>query len=145
MDANGNTEAIASQGVQLKRGDGASEEAFTLIGEILGCPLPPMDSEEIKVTHLNSPEGFNEYILGFKESGILEIPMNFVRDDFEQMFNDYLAQDEHNYQYYIPDDSDTTFSFRGRVKAVGGEGAVVGNQIKTNVSIRITGGVSFAS
>jgi len=136
------SDAIAATETQFKRGDGASPEVFTHIGEVITVPLPNLDSEEIDVTHLNSPSQAREYLLGFKDSGILELPMNFVRTDYEVLLDDYDTQDIHNYQIVLSDE--TTFEFAGYVKGLGGE-AGTGKQVTATVRIRITGGVELVS
>lgn len=135
------SDAIASTGTQFKRGDGASPEVFTQIGEVITTPLPPLDSDEIDVTHLNSPAGYKEFLAGFKDSGVIEAPMNFVAADYELLLDDYNNGDNHNYQIVLPDSGATTLEFTGYVKSLGGE-ATTGDRVTATVGIRITGGVS---
>ena len=63
------TEARIGHGSLVQVGDGGSPEVFTTIAEIRNCSFS-FSRNEINVTHMASPEGWDEFISGNKECSI---------------------------------------------------------------------------
>lgn len=52
--------------------------AFTDLAEITSVTPPPIKRDIIDVTHMDSPDGWREFIAGLKDGGECSMDMNFV-------------------------------------------------------------------
>jgi hypothetical protein len=136
--------AEAAVGATFKRGDGASSESFVALGEVINWEWTGMEADEIEVTYLGSTGGNKEFIRGFKDPGTLQMECNFVNADYDTFLADYDAGDNHNWQMAFADTDTSTFSFTGFVQALP-VSANAGEQLKCNVTIRLTGTPSISS
>lgn len=103
------TQAIKSQGVQLKRGDGATPtEAFTLVAEITQFTGPQQTAKAIPATSLDSTS--HEYIPGLRDGGQLAFDCNYVPGDAGQqgVLADLAAGTKRNYQLLLTDQATPT-------------------------------------
>ena len=80
------TEAVWAHGTVLKKG-------ATAIAELTNINGLNLDSDEIDVTHLESPGGYEEIIQSIRRTGVVSIEGNFVPGDPGQaaLMADYLA------------------------------------------------------
>ena len=80
------TEAVWAHGTVLKKGS-------TAIAELTNINGLNLDSDEIDVTHLESPGGYEEIIQSIRRTGVVSIEGNFVPGDPGQaaLMADYLA------------------------------------------------------
>lgn len=65
--------AIHGYGAQLLVGDGASPETFEAIAGIVSIRPGEMSTEDIKRTHLRSPDAHHEHMPGLRDSGPFEV------------------------------------------------------------------------
>jgi hypothetical protein len=72
------TQARIGHGTLLKRGNGATPELFETIAEVTSITPPQMESDDIEVTHMESPGGYKEYIPGLREAGEVSFEVNFL-------------------------------------------------------------------
>jgi hypothetical protein len=72
------TQARIGHGTLLKRGNGATPEIFETIAEVTSINPPEMQSEDVKVSHMESPGGYHEYIPGMREAGEVSFDINFL-------------------------------------------------------------------
>lgn len=54
------------------------EGPYTLLGEITSVTPPPIQRDIIDATHMDSPEGWREFIAGLKDGGEMSVDLNFV-------------------------------------------------------------------
>lgn len=65
--------AIHGYGAQLLVGNGASPETFEAIAGITSITPGPMTTEDIKRTHLRSPDAHHEHMAGLRDSGAFSV------------------------------------------------------------------------
>jgi predicted secreted protein len=138
------SDAIAGVGAQFKRGDGASNEAFTAIAEVNSISGPNMTRGTIDVTSLDSVGGYREFIGSFRDGGEVTLNMNFTRDGYIDMKDDFESSSTVNYQIVFPDTGSTTFDFAGLVTALGTT-VTTDDKVTQDVTIKIDGQVTVSS
>lgn len=136
--------AIAGVGTQLKLGNGASAEVFTAIAEINSINGPQNDTQEIEVTSLDSTDGWREYILGFKDGGVLDFEMNFTYAGYSDLFALWEDREARNFKLVLPDTGNTTFDFAALVKSCPVQ-VPFDDKITANIQLRITGPVTLTA
>lgn len=139
------TNATTSQGVQLKRGDGATPtEVFTLVAEIQNFNGPTEAAKQIDVSTLDSTA--HEYIGGLTDGGEVQISGNFVGSNAQQqgLRADMLARTRRNFKLLLTDDnsSPTTAAFAAVVTSFSIKGGV-DKQIEFSASLKISGLVTW--
>ncbi len=139
----GGSDAISTAGVYLETGDGVSPETFTEVAEVFSFGGPNEDSEEIDVTHLRSPGRRREYIQSYLDAGELPINMNWVTGDAAQeaLIAEYDTGTINNRRLNFPDGSVLTFQAYVKSRSTP---AAVGEKLVRNVTLRITGDVSWS-
>lgn len=138
------TNAIAGVGAQFKRGDGASNETFTAVAEVNSIDGPTMTRGTIDVTSLDSVGGYREFIGGFRDAGEVTLNMNFTRDGYDDMKDDFESDSTRNYQIVMPDAGNTTFEFAALVNAVP-MSVTPDDKITATVTLKISGQVTMES
>jgi hypothetical protein len=78
------TQGVIGLNTQIKIGDGASPEVFTLIPEAKDISGPESTQEFADFTHQQSPSGFRERKPTVKSSGTVTFNMNRVYGDTQQ-------------------------------------------------------------
>jgi len=133
--------AISGVGIELRRYDGA---AWVKVAEILSYDGPSKKRDTIDVTNMDSTAGYKEFIGGFRDSGELKCPMNFTRDTYDLMNDDFESNTKQTYELAIPDDDNTTLSFLGLVTELGFK-ADTSKQITADVTIKVSGQITLDS
>lgn len=129
----------------LKRGDGASPEAFTTIaniGDITGLDLK--NQMEDSTTH--SSGGKEESFPTIQSYGPVKFPVNFLPSDTTHSYSAGLVKDwsnktKRNFQMVFSDS--TTWSFAAYVEQVTIKGTVKG-VLQADVTLRVTGAATLA-
>ena len=108
------SEAFAGVGTKFQRWDGA---AWQDIAEVNSIDGPGMTKDVLEVTSLDTDAGYNEFITGFAEGGTVTLDMNFTRETYELMKDDFESDVVQNYRIQLADyDSEpSTFTFGGLV------------------------------
>jgi len=133
--------AVASKKTALLRGNGASPEVFTLVGEIRDIAGPDGSTPLIAVTTLESDAA--EYIADLPDFGNVSLQMNLDEADGQQvgMENDYYSSSRRNFRIRLSTPLQKTLSFTAFVTSFQ-TGARVGSQITANATLKITGTVT---
>lgn len=71
------TEADIGHGTKLQTGDDASPEVFTDIAEVTSISFE-FSRDSIDVTHMQSPDGWREFIPALKDGGEITVEINYV-------------------------------------------------------------------
>lgn len=133
--------AVAGVGTVFSRWSGS---AWVPIAEINSITGPSFTRETIDVTSLDSTGGYREFITGFRDAGTITLSMNFTRDTFETMKDDFESNTAQNYQIVLPDDEETGLDFEGFVTecplTIPSD-----DKITMEVTIKITGEVIISS
>lgn len=138
------SDAFSGVGTQFKRGDGASNEAFTAIAEINSIGGPDMSRDTIDVTSLDSTGGYREFIAGFRDGGEISLDMNFTLATYDDMKLDFESDDTVNYQIVLPDTGNTTFEFAALVTGLG-VAVPMDDKVTATVTLKISGQVTLTS
>jgi len=138
------SEAIAGVGTVFNRGDGASNENFTAIAEINQIAGPDMSRAAIDVTNLDSTAGYREFIMGFRDSGLITLTMNWTRDGWDRLRDDFESDASVNWQIVFPDTGNTTFDFAAFVNGMT-PNVTPDDKITMVVTMKITGQVTMSS
>jgi len=114
------SEGVVGLTTQIKIGDAASPEVFTVIGEAKDIDGPEISQEFADFTHMQSTGGFRERKPTFKSSGQITFKCNYVDDNTQQVAliaaaNANPATLKH-FQLLYPDTSLFTFSAYPSVK-----------------------------
>jgi predicted secreted protein len=68
-------------GTLLKRRISTSPDVYQLVAERVSLGGPSMSRDTPDVTHMDSPNGWREFLPGLKDGGEIPIEGNFVPDD----------------------------------------------------------------
>jgi len=138
------SDAIATQGTQIQRGDGATPtEAFSKIAEIVSFTGPGGQATVIDVTSLDSAA--KEKRMGLPDEGQFTFECRLVPGDAAQtgLRADRDAQAERNFKIILPDTAATTLSFAAYVLAFSITGGV-DDVVNASVTLEITGAVTWS-
>lgn len=133
--------AISGVGTHFRRWDGGNWINLAEINSING---PTKSRDTIDVTSLDSTGGYREFIGGFRDGGTVTLPMNFTRDSYELMNNDFESDVIQNYEILLPDLEVTSFEFEGVVTELG-LAVPVDDKITADVTIKVSGKVVINS
>lgn len=97
-------------------GDGASPEVFTPLAEVTAITPPGISRDMPEATHMQSPEGWREFIMGLKDGGEVSLELNFINQasptgNAAVLMAEFDKTTTGNYQIEFPDTS--TWSFTG--------------------------------
>jgi len=135
--------AISGVGTKFRRYNPATS-SWEPIAEINSISGPGMSRETIDVTNLDSEDGWREFITSFRDGGEVTLSMNFTRDTYETMFNDFMSDDRKNYEILLPDDDVTTMVFAGLVTNCPWE-IPMDDKITSEVTIKVSGAPQLES
>lgn len=135
--------AVSGVGTEFRRWD-ATGEAWEALAEINSITGPGSTRATIDVTSLDSTGGYREFITGFRDAGTVRLDMNFTRDAYELMVNDFESDTAVNYEIVLPDVENTTLEFEGYVTEVPLT-IPQDDKITAAVTIKITGQVTINS
>ncbi len=139
------SKAIAGVGTKFKRWDSsASPAAWVEIAEINSITGPGMSRDTIDVTSLDSTGGYREFITGFRNAGTVVLAMNFTRETYELMKDDFESNEAQNYQIVLPDEENTGLDFEGLVTELPLT-IPADDKVTADVTIQITGKVEISS
>ena len=135
---------VQTQGCEIAKGNGASPEVFTALGEVIDISLDSGGAAEIDVTNLSSSA--KEFNLGLPDYGTVSISCNYDPDDAQQtaLKTDYDAQSSGNYQIQMSDSPETVFSFTAYVRTWNAPRVSPDDVVKLDAVLRITGAVTVA-
>ena len=136
------SQARIGHGSLLKRGNGASPEIFETIAEVTNINPPDTEGEDVKVSHMESPGGFHEYIPGMQEGGEVSFTINLIPAHPTHNSTTGLAADKRtratkNWKIELAGNV-ATWAFSGYVK--GFKVAIpVDDKVAADVTIKVTG------
>ncbi len=135
--------AISGMGTKFYRWKSSSSQ-WEALAEITSINGPSMSRDVIETTSLDTVGGYKTFIGGLREGGDVSLSMNFTHDTYELMKNDFEDDDNQNYMIRLPDDENSTLEFEGMVMEVP-LGIETGDRVSADVTIRVSGSVSFIS
>lgn len=72
------SQARLGMGTKLYRMTSASPETWQLIAERVSIGGPSMSRDAVDVTHMDSEDGFREFLPGLKDAGEITVEGNFI-------------------------------------------------------------------
>lgn len=134
------TAAVSTRGLRLQRGDGATTEVFTTIGEVTDFTGPSETTEQLDATSFDSTA--QEFIAGLPDNGEVSFDMNFVGSNAQQqgLRADLRAGTVRNFRLILNDHAttDTQFAFAAIVTNLSIQGAS-NAIIKASCTLKLTG------
>lgn len=114
------------------------------VAEINNINGPSKTRDSIDVTSLDSAGGYREFIGGFKDGGEVSFTMNFTRDGYILLNDDYESSDLQNYSIRLPDQTSTQFDFFALVTAIG-LGIPMDDKVVSDITLKVSGQVIMNS
>jgi len=133
--------AVAGVGTKFGRWNGSSWDYLAEINSITG---PTMTRDFIDVTSLDSTGGYREFITGFRDAGTVSLSMNFTRESYDRMLEDFESSIARAYEIILPDVDVTSLEFEGLVTEVP-LSIPTDDKITADVTIKISGMVVMNS
>ena len=135
--------AVSGVGTTFKRSNMLSSATFAAIAEINSIKGPDKKRNVIDVTSLDSTGGYREFIAAFRDGGQVVMDMNFTRDGYDDMNDDFEIETLVDYQIVFPG-SIGTFEFSGLVTDLGNS-IPLDDKITMSVTIKVSGQSGFQS
>lgn len=134
---------LDTQGVVIKRGDGASPEVFTTIGEVNSIQGPGGSATTIDVTNLSSTAKNKK--MGLIDEGQVTLEMKLDTADTAQtgLRTDRSNKTLRNFQIVLTDSPATTISFAAYVMSFA-LATAVDDVVTASVTLEIDGLVTWA-
>lgn len=133
------TNAMIGYGTLLQRGDGATPENFTTVGEVLSITGPNLALNIVDATHMESPGATQEFIPGLIDPGTITMNLAFVPSNTTQsnLVTDLKNRTKRNFQIVFPDTGTTTWSFAGYVTGWAVT-APINDRLTADVTVKVT-------
>ena len=137
------TSAMVTEGITIQRGDGASPEVFTTIGELTDFDGPSGQAAVIDATHFQSTG--KEKVIGLPDEGQFTVSGNYVQANAAQagLITDRNARTLRNFKITFTDSPATVWTFAAYVLNFSVSGAV-DDKIPFSVTLEISGLVAVA-
>lgn len=133
------SQAISGIGTKFQRWDGTSSPGgWVDIAEINNIEGPSKSRETIDVTSLDSEGGYREFIASIRDGGNVNFGMNFTKEGYVLMNNDFESDDMQEYRIALPDADKTALEFSGLVIELP-LNITFDDKITCNISLKISG------
>ena len=136
-------QAITGLGAQFRRWN-SDTNAWDTISSINNITGPSKSRKTIDTTCLDTEGGYNTFIAAFRNPGTVVLAMNYTRDGYELMNDDFESDDLQDYEIVLPDVDHTSLVFQGLVTelplTIPPE-----DKLTMNVTIQISGPVTLGS
>lgn len=143
------TRARIGYGTLLEYSDGASPPNWTTVAEVTNLGGPGLSKDTPDASHMESPDGYREFISGLKDGGEVTVDCNFLPDDVTQgsasgvlyMFEtDALARDWHI--IWSGASPQVTWAFKAVVSGVE-PNAPIDDKMTLTVTLKVSGKPDF--
>jgi predicted secreted protein len=134
------TATAAKIGYGAKFGiEGVTPDTYVVVAEVTGIKIPSMNRSAEKATHLESPEGWEEFIAGMKNLGDASFNLNWVPSHTDVMVAAFLDETG-KYQIIAP--NGVRLQFTGFFTAYD-IGELTTSKMTAAVTIKATGKVTL--
>ena len=138
------SEAISGVGVKFMRSDMLSSgSTFAAVAEITSVKVGGKKRDMTDVSSFDSESGYREFIAGFRDGGTVDLGMNFTRDGYDVLNDDFENDSLVDYQIVFPG-SVGTFEFSGFVVSGPDIDAAL-DKVSGSCSIKVSGVSGFTS
>lgn len=130
----------------LKRGDGATSEAFTEVAAIKEIQPPQMTRDSVETTVHNTDDRYRTFIPGLRNAGEVTMTIEYDpnADGHTSLLDDFNDDVTHNYEIDFPSSIGETWSFTGFPTALG-EATPIGDVVTRQVTFKVTGKPALAA
>jgi len=115
--------------------EGATENEFDEIAEVVSIGPPGMTRDAVEKTHLKSPEQWKEFIAGLKEGGEASVGLNYVPSSTDAVV---AAFDKGKGRFQIKFPNGVTMTFAGVVTAFE-PGELTNDKMTATLKIKCSG------
>ena len=136
------SDAISGVGSQFKRGDSATAEVFTAMGEVTGITGPGFSREMIDVSTIDSVNAFREKITGFRDAGQVTVSLNYNSVGYALFFADFLLDTPVNYQIVLKNGDMWEFAAYVTEQPIE---APADDKVSNNITLEITGEPTYTA
>jgi predicted secreted protein len=136
------TDAIVGLGAEFRRWDPTANSAagdWEKISEVTSITPPNKSRDTVDVTDLDVSDGYRQFIGTIRDGGNVSFTMNFTRDGYAKINEDFENDSSQNYEILLPDADNTSFEFEGLVTELPVGEVVVDDVITVDVTIKISG------
>lgn len=105
------TKAQIGYGTLLQKGDGASPENFSTIAEVHDVDGFGFSLEQLEATHMESPNGYKEFVAGLKEGDEITVKGNLTVDNQSVLKTWADAAVRSNWKIDFPGSALSTYTF----------------------------------
>lgn len=133
-------------GTLLKRGNGdGPPETFTTIAEVNNISGPSGSRDTVDVTHMESPNGFREFIAGLADPGEISFTVNLIPSNttHQNLLTDFNLGTVRNWQMVLPFAGNPTLAFEGIVTGYPWN-VPLDDKVSADITIKVTGQVSLS-
>lgn len=141
------TNALIGHGTILAYGDGGSPETFTALAEVNNISGPGMSADAPDATHMESPEGFREFIGGLKDPGEITVecahlPGNATQDASTGVLSLFSSGAKTNWRITFPDDPATIWNFEAVVTGFEPD-TPIDDKMMLSITLKLSGKPAF--
>lgn len=136
------TSAVKGYKTLLKIGDGASNEAFNTIAELLRVDGPDESASTVDVTNADSPNNAREFLgEALVDGGEVNASCNFVVNQTyqEQVRTDMYAGTTRNFKVVFANTSANEIPFTAIITGFNLSGGGEGSQMQAAIRLKVTG------
>lgn len=112
------------------------------IAEITAITPPTRTRDTVDVTHLNSPDGFREFLGGWKDGGTVELEGNWIPGDTNGQAGleaDFESDEPQNYTIQYPSSLGVSMDFAGIVTRAPTPTVTTDGKLGFSAAIKVTG------
>lgn len=125
-------------GVELRGGaTSAATTATVLLAGLTSCPPPPYSCDTVDVTHLTSPNGAREFILGLTDRGEVSFELNWVPGNATDEYFRAMQADKESRLFEI------SFTQVDPVEKLTFSGLLTGYEISTPIDDKMSASVTL--
>lgn len=137
------TQAQSGFGTLFQIGDGATPEVFNTVAEVTSITAPDSTLATVDATHMESPDGYAEYIPTLLDSGECSLDLNFVPASPTQklLADAHFAKRKANFRIIVPGAANRV-EFAGYVTKLGRTFPHDNKMVQTS-SVKATGKVGL--
>lgn len=136
------TQAMIGFGTLFQTGDDSSPQGFSTLAEVTAITPPGVARDAIDATHMQSPDGWREFILGLKDGGEISIEINYIKASVTAIMAEFSSNVMKDRRILFPDGS----SFDFAAGCIGFEPeAPVDDKIAASATFKITGKPVFTA
>lgn len=134
---------LRSMGTTLTKVKSGQETGDLVVGGLTSIGGVGIESEEIKITCLDSPDNFNEYIPGFKDGGEVEFKGIMKDETLVEKLNT-IANSQTTEKWIVTYPSGSTWEFSAFIKSFKDGEKTIDGTMAFEGNLRISGAPTFS-